>query len=111
LGSISYAHNVEYGIAVVNAYTQYDYRPTYDDDGVKRVDYEALRRAFRLIKSAIIYSELDGKLPSHITDHKTVRIGYPKIGCGLAGGDWNIVSNIIDEELDGLDHTLVEYSG
>jgi O-acetyl-ADP-ribose deacetylase (regulator of RNase III) len=35
------------------------------------------------------------------------RIGYPKIGAGLAGGDWNIISSIIDKELIGEDHTLV----
>jgi len=40
------------------------------------------------------------------------RIGYPKIGAGLAGGDWEIIAAIIiiEEELAGEDHTLVEYS-
>lgn len=37
------------------------------------------------------------------------RIGYPRIGAGLAGGDWSIIGAIIDEELHGLDHTLVEF--
>jgi O-acetyl-ADP-ribose deacetylase (regulator of RNase III) len=27
------------------------------------------------------------------------RIGYPKIGAGLAGGDWEIIAAIIEEEL------------
>ena len=31
------------------------------------------------------------------------------IGGGLAGGDWNIISAIINEELAGEDHTLVKY--
>lgn len=35
------------------------------------------------------------------------RIGYPKIGAGLAGGDWSILAAIINEELAGEDHTLV----
>jgi O-acetyl-ADP-ribose deacetylase (regulator of RNase III) len=35
------------------------------------------------------------------------RIGYPKIGAGLAGGDWSIIEEIIDRELEGEDHTLV----
>ena len=38
---------------------------------------------------------------------KDSRIGYPKIGAGLAGGDWSIIEKIIDEELQGTDHTLV----
>ena len=33
---------------------------------------------------------------------ETLTIGFPyKIGCGLAGGDWNIVYNIIEEEFSG----------
>ena len=38
------------------------------------------------------------------------RIGYPKIGAGLGGGDWDRISAIIDEELAGEDHSLVLYS-
>ena len=41
-------------------------------------------------------------------NNKNLRIGYPKIGAGLAGGDWTIISKIIDEELKDIDHTLVE---
>ncbi len=36
------------------------------------------------------------------------RIGYPEIGAGLARDDWKIISRIINEELAGEDHTLVE---
>ena len=36
---------------------------------------------------------------------------YPLIGAGLTGGDWNIISKIIDEELIDVDHTLVLYNG
>ncbi len=35
------------------------------------------------------------------------RLGLSKIGAGLAGGDWEIISQIIDEELAGEDVTLV----
>ncbi len=28
-------------------------------------------------------------------------IGMPKLGAGLAGGDWNIIEKIIEEELRG----------
>jgi len=37
------------------------------------------------------------------------RIAYPMIGAGLAKGDWSIIASIIEEELAGEDHTLVEY--
>ena len=31
------------------------------------------------------------------------------IGAGLAGGDWQKISKIIEEELKGEDHTFVEF--
>ena len=36
-------------------------------------------------------------------------IGLPKIGCNLAGGDWNIVREIIRRELKDMDVTIVHY--
>lgn len=88
LGTYSVAQ--ERGVTVVNAYTQYNY--TYNKIDV---DYDALRSCFKKIKK----------------DFSGQRIGYPLIGAGLAGGDWNIISNIIDEELEGEDHTLVLFDG
>ncbi len=38
------------------------------------------------------------------------RIGIPKIGAGLAGGDWARIAAIIEEELAGEDVTLVEFN-
>ncbi|GAA4107530.1 hypothetical protein GCM10022393_02900 [Aquimarina addita] len=38
-----------------------------------------------------------------------LRIGYPAIGAGLAGGDWGIILYIIDEELKDANHTFVEF--
>ena len=74
---------------VVNAYTQFHYR----GPGV-RADYDALRAAFAAIKR-----QFTGR-----------RIAYPKIGAGLARGDWSVISRIIDDELAGEDHTLVEFA-
>lgn len=74
-------------LVVVNAYTQFDYRGS----GPK-VDYEAVRSCFRWIKQ----------------QHSGKRIGLPKIGAGLAGGDWARIAAIIEEELAGEDVTLVE---
>ena len=73
---------------VVNAYTQFHYR----GEGVL-ADYDAIRSAFRLVRQ-----RFTGR-----------RIGYPKIGAGLAKGDWPTIAAIIDEELSGEDHTLVEF--
>ena len=91
LGTISYVciNRPNVSFFVVNAYTQYD----YGYDGKRRVDYDAVRSAFRQVANIF----------------PAAKIAYPKIGAGLAGGDWEIISYIIDEELSYSDHTLVEF--
>lgn len=91
LGSISHACVERDGrtVTVVNGYTQYHWKGP--EGGA---DYEAIRRVMRAVKQQFAGG----------------RIGYPKIGAGLAGGDWTIIAAIIEEELAGLDHTLVEYA-
>ena len=76
---------------IINGYTQY--RCDGRLKGEMDVDYVALRSVFRRINK-----DFAGK-----------RVGYPKIGCDLARGDWEIVSVIIDEELVDVDHTFVEW--
>jgi len=73
---------------IINGYTQYSY-----GGGERNVDYDAIRKVFKLIKQ----------------DYSGKRIGYPAIGAGLGGGDWSIISAIIEEELEGEDHTFVKY--
>ncbi|QDV85213.1 macro domain-containing protein [Planctomycetes bacterium TBK1r] len=75
-------------LTVVNAYTQFNYR----GPGIK-ADYDAIRQVFRKIKD----------------DFAGGRIGYPMLGAGLAGGDWDTIKAIISAELDGEDHTLVVF--
>ena len=38
------------------------------------------------------------------------KIAYPRIGAGLARGDWNVIAKIIDEQLHGEEHTLVNFA-
>ncbi|MFW5886416.1 MAG: phosphatase [Bacteroidota bacterium] len=71
---------------IINGYTQYGF-----GENKSQVNYDAIKKLFQKIK--LIFH---GK-----------KIGYPKIGAGLAGGDWNIISSIIDKELEGEDHALV----
>ncbi len=89
LGTYTYANVFREdgtSFCVCNVYTQY--YPGRD------VCYEAIREAFRRVRKDLL---------------GLVRIGYPKIGAGIAGGDWDVISAIIDEELAGCDHMLVEY--
>ncbi len=88
IGTYSFVRIVRNGkmFHIVNAYTQYEY-------GIDKIrcNYNAIDSVFRKISD--VYN---GK-----------RIGYPKIGAGLAGGDWNIISEIIERNLIDQDHTLV----
>lgn len=79
-------------ICIINAYTQYKHGEYYRI----HTDYDAIRACF---------SKLAGSV------HKEgAVIGIPKIGTGRgAGGDWNVISRIIEEETAGLDITVVEY--
>lgn len=90
LGTFSYARvaSLKYELVIVNAYTQFHWK----GKGLK-ADYDAIKRVMKSIKS-----EFSG-----------MRIGYPLIGAGLAGGDWSVISAIIDKELSGEDHTLVQF--
>ncbi|KAL7575121.1 hypothetical protein ACA910_000488 [Epithemia clementina (nom. ined.)] len=78
-------------LVIVNAYTQFHWRRK---KGECLLDYDALRSVFGAIKK----------------QYAGLRIAYPKIGAGLAGGDWKLIAEIIDRELEGEDHTYVEYN-
>jgi len=85
LGTIKYT-TVQHEPVVINAYTQFNY-----GTNTMNADYKAIRSCMKEIKK-----EFTGQ-----------RIGLPQIGAGLAGGDWNIIENIIEEELSGEDVTVV----
>lgn len=76
LGQVSVV-KVSDDLFIANCITQFD----FGKDGRRYVNYEALAECFE---------ELNGwSLPIH----------YPLIGCGLAGGDWDVVSSIIKSSL------------
>jgi O-acetyl-ADP-ribose deacetylase (regulator of RNase III) len=90
LGRYSYATVQVNGnpLTIINAYTQFEWWGKGN-----KADYKAIESVFRLIKK-----NFSGK-----------RIGYPAIGAGLAGGKWDVISKIIETELEGEDHTFVEF--
>lgn len=75
---------------VYNLYTQYHWTSTNKEIPL---DYESLTISLRKI----------GIL------HPGSTISLPKIGCGLAGGDWNIVQGIIKKELKNNNIIIVNY--
>jgi len=83
--------STEYGI-IYNAYTQY--RPGRED--TNRL-YKAIRWAFSNIDDMAL-----GIDPV---------IGIPKIGAGIAGGDWTIIEKIINDVTFGAQIVVVEWDG
>lgn len=76
-------------IAIVNMFAQYRYGYVG-----RHIDYEALKMCLREINKSCA-----GK-----------RIAIPYfIGCGLGGGDWNIVHKIIEDELVDCDVILYKW--
>ena len=95
MGKISVANvknNAGGDLAIVNAYTQFDWK---GKGGYPLVDYKSVKTCLRIMK------------------HKFTgqRIGLPLIGAGLAGGDWEIIELIIEKELQGEDVTVVKWIG
>lgn len=80
-------------LIVVNSYTQFRYGKNHTDGVSKPLDYEALTLCMRKINQ-----EFSGK-----------HIGLPKIGAGLAGGDWNRIKKIIQTELKDMQVSVVIY--
>lgn len=77
-------------LTIINAYTQY--MPGLND---LKENYSAIHNVMKKIA----------------VDFQGKRIGLPFIGAGLAGGDWNIIKDIISANLEGMiDYTIVEYS-
>lgn len=76
-------------LAIANAITQEFFGST---PGHRYVSYDAVRDAFRRIAAVA----REHQLPVH----------YPLIGAGLAQGDWSVIADIIDTELEGIEHTV-----
>ena len=79
LGSVSFA-KVTDNIIVANIIGQYN---IYPKEGKIPLDYEALEKGFRSV------------IEMFQTNNIPFTVHMPKIGCGLAGGDWNRVEEII----------------
>ena len=86
LGTYTSAYIERYGLTVINCYTQYNY-----GRGVQ-ADYKAIEQVFKKVAA---------NYPDSI-------IGVPKIGAGLAGGDWNIISSLLNTFLPNA--CYVEYN-
>lgn len=83
LGSYHFVHCGD--IYVINAFTQY----FYGYDGKKYVSYDAISDIFK-----------------DLNEMGVKELAIPKVGCGLAGGNWNIVESIIKEVAPDINITV-----
>ncbi len=82
--------NITNELIIVSGLTQEYYGR---NKSIRYVDYKAIENVFIKVNQLAI----DTKLP----------IKYPMIGCGLANGDWDIVSNIINTTIDADNINIV----
>lgn len=72
-------------LVVANMVAQEGYRKRYEDAPVRYLDYFSLGQCF----DKLVIFALRNQSSVHM----------PRIGCGLAGGDWNVVEEMIERYL------------
>lgn len=78
-------------IFIMSMFSQYRY-----GRDKRHTDYEAMRMCFEFIKEQ--------------SDDCGMSISIPyKIGCGLAGGDWNVVYKMIEEVFEGCEVVIYKF--
>ena len=106
LGTFTYADVDDTHLTVYNLYTQYGTGGR--SKGVPDIDYIALRKAFTVMNTHV--KNLKGPELDFFEMHSIKQLcGIPMIGAGLAGGDWDIISKIIDEVTPDVKIELVKY--
>lgn len=95
-------YQTDIGFYIINAYTQYTF-----SRGEDVFEYKAFEHFLQNLKEKILSIRSEADIES------VIRIGFPKIGCGLAGGDFTRVLDIIldfaEENCDIIDVTMVIY--
>lgn len=88
LGDVQFVKTSSGETYIANCATQ----NTFRQRGVCHVDYDAVRTTMTRVKE--------------FAKDKGLTIAIPKIGAGLAGGDWNIIENILEEVFTDYDITI-----
>lgn len=96
LGTCTMAFLNDGSLAGFNLYSQYGYNRR--KQGLRDLDYNALYDSMVEMKK-LLQSYTDGPMD-------TYRIGFPKIGAGLAGGDWNVIEAMIKSIFFDCDVTV-----
>ena len=87
LGEVQFVHTVK-GKIIANCATQLAYLPR----GVRHANYSAIEHAMYDVKE---YAQ-----------ENNLSIAIPKIGAGLAGGDWKVIEGILQKVFSDYDVTV-----
>lgn len=90
-------HPVHSSLVISNAITQ----QFYGYDGKKYVSYDAIDSVFKELNNTA-KTVLDLKLVD------SVHLHFPKMGAGLAGGNWEVIERIIDSSVTNATKNLYE---
>lgn len=92
---------------IANAVTQLDYGREAVNGRVY-VDYDAVRTCFAKVNKALART-LDPGPTRDWFGGETLEISMPRIGAGLAGGDWDRILGIAEEEFCDVNVTVWNY--
>lgn len=84
------------GKVILNLYSQYDY-----GRGEVYANYRAIRDGLEKIHDYILLGDVE-RFPAW------PKVGMPRIGAGLGGGDWNVIEDIVKNIFDVNDIYIYE---
>lgn len=99
LGKYSSHYSSRYDLTILNLYTQFKFAGM---QGFTGVDYGAVEKCFTSLNR--YFKLLVSNKP------KQFDLGIPKIGAGLAGGDWDVIEEIISKTTPNISIELVEFN-
>lgn len=87
MGTHSFDGSDQVPLTIFNLYGQYNYWPRDE----RHLHYDALKFAMRGMANELYWG---------------ATVGLPKLGAGLAGGDWNKIEKLINQEFQGEQVTI-----
>lgn len=108
LGHFSVGQSSQYNVLIYNIYGQYGWKSEQVTYGT---DYKSIFMGLRRMRDDLVSRFFTAE------EVTTIKVGFPKIGCGFGGGDWEFISGMIDEVFKDIplvadfEVEYVEYQG
>ncbi len=82
------------GKSIYNLYTQHAYNSLE-----RQVEYDAVEMALKRMRWDLMNDNI----------YYSAKVAFPKIGCGLAGGNWDVVKDIIQDVFHDHENVTIYY--